>query len=132
MKKITIARFLLNTFFALFFILVAFSSASHSFAQTTPTTPAATPLSITLDNPLGTTTDINGFLAKILDGIVILLTPVIVVMFLWTGFLFVKAQGNPEELSGAKKSLLYTIIGAALVLGAKGFSLVIAATIAKL
>ena len=129
MKKITIARILVNTFFAFFIMLAMFSLPPHSFAQTTG---GGAQLNINLDNPLGTTTDINGFIAKILDGMVILLTPVIVVMFLWTGFLFVQAQGNPEKLSAAKKSLLYTIIGAALVLGAKGFSLVIAATIAKL
>ena len=133
MKKIILARVLFNTFFALL-VFVGFGLIpSHSFAQTTTTTvPSQTSLDITLQNPLGSTADIPSFIQKVLDGLVILLTPVIVIMFLWTGFSFVKAQGNPEELSTAKSSLLWTVVGAALVLGAKGLSLVIGATVSQL
>lgn len=128
MKKIIVARILLNSFFALVLFASMGLFPANSFAQTTQTQ-----LSITLANPLGTTTsDIPTFIQKILDGLVLLLTPVIIIMFLWTGFLFVKAQGKPEDLASAKKALLSTIIGAALVLGAKGLSIVIGATIAQL
>jgi len=61
-----------------------------------------------------------------------LITPVIVIMFIWSGFLFIKAQGNEEGLTSAKNTLLYTVIGAALALGAKGLSIVISSTLSHL
>jgi hypothetical protein len=36
---------------------------------------------------------------------------------IYCGFLFVTAQGNSEKLKKAKQALLYTIVGAALLLG---------------
>jgi hypothetical protein len=53
----------------------------------------------------------------------------VVVGFVYTGFLFVKARGNAEELALAKRSFVYTVIGAAIVLGAWAFALAIAETI---
>ena len=131
MKKKTALRILCHSISALVLCLVF---APHfSSAQSSLPPPATTQdLSIKIANPLGTTTDLNGFILKLLDGVVLLLTPVIVLMFLYTGFLFVKAQGAAEELTAAKQSLLYTLIGAALVLGAKGFAIVIAATVSQL
>lgn len=69
--------------------------------------------------------DLEGFMAKIIDSAVLLLTPIIVIMLIWTGFLFISARGNPESLASAKKALLYVLIGATIILIAKGFSLAI-------
>ncbi len=69
------------------------------------------------------------FLQNILKGIVLLLTPIVVIMMLYAGFLFVTAQGNAEKLGEAKKALLYTMIGAAIVLGAEGFATIIKNTV---
>jgi hypothetical protein len=54
------------------------------------------------------------------------------VYIIWTGFLFVKAQGNPTELEKAKKSFLNAIIGMAIILGAWAIATVIANTINKI
>lgn len=75
-------------------------------------------------NPISVDT-IDAFIAKAIDALVMLLTPLVVIMIVWTGFLFIKAQGNAEALGVAKKALLYTVIGAIIVLIAKGFSLAI-------
>jgi hypothetical protein len=88
-------------------------------------------INITLQNPLSGTNTLDGFLGKILDAVVLLLTPVVVIMMLYSGFLFVVARGNSEKLGEAKKALMYTLIGAAIVLGAKGFSTVIQNTISQ-
>jgi len=86
-----------------------------------------------LDNPLGSNTgDLNTFLANILDAIVLLLTPVVTIMLLYSGFMFVTARGNKETLGTAKSALLYTLIGAAIVLGAKGLALVLQNTVKNL
>jgi hypothetical protein len=92
--------------------------------------PAAVPLSFKVPNPLGSnTTTLDGFFANVLDAIVLLLTPVIVIMLVYCGFLFVSAQGKEEELTKAKSALMYTLIGAAIVLGAKGLAEVLKNTV---
>ena len=82
-----------------------------------------------LKNPLGATGDLNTFLQNILKAMVLLLTPVVVIMVLYSGFLFVSARGNVEKLGDAKKALLYTLIGAAIVLGAQGFATILKNTV---
>lgn len=56
----------------------------------------------------------------------------VVVGIFYSGFLFVSARGNAEELGKAKRSITYTVIGAALVLGAWAFSVGIANTVNSL
>ncbi|MBP6884670.1 MAG: fibronectin type III domain-containing protein [Candidatus Pacebacteria bacterium] len=70
-----------------------------------------------INNPLKSSS-FEEFLAKILDALVLILTPILVLMLVICGFLFVKAQGNAEQLGVAKKALLGTLIGSTLVLGA--------------
>ena len=121
MKKRIFARIFLNSFFALILLSVCVApQLSHAQA-------ASTTIKLDLQNPIDSD-NIQEFIDSLMTGVVELLTPVIVLMFLWTGFLFIKAQGNGEKLTEAKKSLMYTIIGAALVLGADGLSHVLQST----
>ncbi|OHA15373.1 MAG: hypothetical protein A3H57_01730 [Candidatus Taylorbacteria bacterium RIFCSPLOWO2_02_FULL_43_11] len=53
----------------------------------------------------------------------------VVLGIIYSGFLFVSARGNAEELGKAKRAITYTMIGAALVLGAWAFAVGIANTI---
>lgn len=71
-------------------------------------------------NPLGTTGPQNlpDFIKAIIQIVLVVGIPVLVLAIIYSGFLFVKAQGNPGELEVAKRSLLYTVIGGALLLGA--------------
>ncbi len=88
------------------------------------------PLSFQVPNPLGsTTTTLDQFLSNILSAIVLLLTPVITIMLLYSGCLFISAQGNEEGLTKAKATLMYTLIGAAVILGAQGLALVLKNTV---
>ena len=79
-------------------------------------------------NPLGET-NLYGFLFKILNAAVYILFPVIVLMFVYTGFLFVAAQGNPAEITKARQALLWTVIGALVLLGSKALALAICGTV---
>jgi hypothetical protein len=54
----------------------------------------------------------------ILSAIVKLGIPVVAVMIIYSGFLFVFARGNSEKIEKARDSLLYTLIGAAILFGA--------------
>jgi len=114
-------------------ILIGKQTFAFTGAPTGSTTGSGTAGDITihipLDNPLTGDPSIPAFVATALNTVVLLLTPVVVIMLLYAGFLFVSAMGNPEKISSAKKVLLYTLIGAAIVLGAKGLAVFIQSTI---
>lgn len=81
-------------------------------------------------NPIGSgTTDMRAVLDKILNSIVTLLTPVLVLMLVYSGYLFVAGRGNTEKLTDAKKVLTYTLIGTVIVVAASGIAHVIENTI---
>lgn len=44
--------------------------------------------------------------------------PLASIFIVWAGFLFVTARGDPKQLETAKTTFYWTIIGAALVVGA--------------
>ena len=69
------------------------------------------------DNPIKFNT-LQDFLKAVLDVIIAIAFPVIVLAIIYTGFLFVSARGRPEALTTAKKSLVWTLIGAMILLGA--------------
>jgi hypothetical protein len=87
--------------------------------------------SATISNPLKVNS-IQDLISEALKFVVNLLAIAGVVYIIWTGFLFVKAQGNPTELEKAKKSFMNAIIGMAIILGAWGIATVIANTINKI
>ncbi len=76
--------------------------------------------------------NIEELLKDLLDIIIQIGIPVLVIMFIYTGFLFVKARGNKDEINTAKQALLWTVIGAAIILGAFVISEVIQGTITSL
>lgn len=69
------------------------------------------------------------FLSAILGVIVEIGTPIIILAIVYTGFLFVAAQGKPEELTTAKRALFWTLVGALIVLGAQVLSAAIDRTV---
>ncbi len=75
-------------------------------------------ISIRLVNPLGTTDSIPGFVRKLLEVVMKIGVPLVAIMFIYTGYLFVTAQGNEKKLEEAKRALVYVFIGAVILLGA--------------
>lgn len=71
-------------------------------------------------NPLGENgpQNIPAFIEVIINGVLVVGIPILVLAIIYAGFLYVKAQGNPGELEIAHRTLLYTVIGGALLLGA--------------
>lgn len=72
-----------------------------------------------IKNPLGNSgiDNIPKLIKAILDFVVIIGIPLLTLAIIYTGFLFVLAQGNKEKLNKAKQAFLYVIIGGALILG---------------
>lgn len=93
---------------------------------------AQTPIPVRLENPLRNINSIPQLISAILDIVVQIGVPVVALFIIYSGFLFVKAQGNPEALKTAKTALIWTLVGAAVLLGASVLSSVISGTIDQL
>lgn len=76
--------------------------------------------------------DINSFVAGALKVLVTVSIPIIGFFIVYSGFLLVFAQGKEAALTKAKKSLLYVIIGAGLVLGAWVLATIIGSTVSQI
>jgi hypothetical protein len=135
----------INKFFGLLVILfIAFypsllmaqdnASNTGDSGDTTGTGVRTTNVSynITIDNPFKSKT-IPALVESIIKEILIPIGAVVaVVMIIFSGFLFVTAQGNETQITKAKESLKWALIGSAILLGAWVISEVIQGTINEL
>jgi uncharacterized BrkB/YihY/UPF0761 family membrane protein len=76
--------------------------------------------------------DIPTLVSTIVDQVANVGYFVIVFFILYSGFLFVTARGDEAGLKKAKEVFLWTVIGAAVLLGAKVLSAVIKGTVNQL
>ena len=76
------------------------------------------PSSDCLENPLGDTETFQQLLDKIVNVVTTLGGIVAVLFIIWSGFLFVTARGNEEQLKTARTTFYWTIIGTAILFGA--------------
>jgi len=85
-------------------------------------------------NPLGQNgpNTVMAFIEKLLKGVIQIGMPVVALAIIYCGFLFVAARGNSEKLGKAKGALLYTLIGAALLLGSWALAQLISNTVLAL
>ena len=102
-------------------VFVWLFSTGVALAQTT----------LKLQNPIKYK-NIPDLIKAILDVIVQISVPVVAVLIIYSGFLYVTAQGNEEKLKVAHRALMWTLVGAAVLLGASVLSGVIAGTIAQI
>lgn len=119
----------MKKFFGSFIILLMLFTGSFVAAQSGGAT--APLVDAKLTSPISTPTFYD-FVALVLDTAVNILMPFVVLAFIWSGFLFVRAQGNPEELKTAKSAIYWSIIGAFILMGAKGFAEIIGTTVSTL
>lgn len=84
-----------------------------------------------LENPFKDGADSLGDFVQILaTDVVMPIGAVVVVLFIiYSGYLFVVAQGNPAKLEEAKRAFLYSCIGAVVLLGAWAIAQVIQNTV---
>ncbi len=101
-----------------FFIKKVFAQAGITIDNPNPNPGSGITVENTdkITNPLGIN-DISGLLDLILSIIITLGTPLIAIMIVYAGFLYLTAQGNTDKISKAHTALLYTVIGAAIILG---------------
>lgn len=96
-----------------------------------PTTTSTNTSSARINNPIGVD-NLQDFIKTLLDGVLRIAIPIIVLAIIYSGFLFVKARGNSTELETAKNALMYTLIGAAVLLGSWAIAQIVADTVLSL
>ena len=76
-------------------------------------------LGVSVKNPLGDkSVKFEDLQVRILDLVQKIALPIVVLMLIYTGFLFVMARGNDTKLTNARSMLTWTLVGAAIILGA--------------
>ena len=103
------------------------NSVEQGTANTVPATSGAT----FLVNPLKIDS-LPALLNTVVDAVLELGVIVLILAFVWVGFSFVRAQGNPEALKKARAAFFWTIVGGAILLGAKAIADLINATVQSL
>lgn len=89
-------------------------------------------MNIKINNPFKQDT-IQGLINTIINDILIPIGSVVaVLMIMWAGFQYVTARGDTTKITEARKALFWTVIGAAILLGARILSDAIGRTIEQL
>ncbi|KND52085.1 MAG: hypothetical protein AB198_00725 [Parcubacteria bacterium C7867-003] len=128
-----IKNFSLHLSLLLIFLIPVFLNAQNPV----PPTPTPNPIPIKIDNPFncgGTSASGNctvmTLILAILNNIVLPIAAVAVTMWIiWAGFQFVLAQGKPADIDKAKSNLLWSLIGAGILLGSVGIAKVVESTV---
>ena len=80
--------------------------------------------SLSITSPLKATTfaEFVGEIASYIRDIALVIS---VIMFLWSGFLFLTSGGNEEKVTKAKKALGWAVIGLAICIIGEGFRFIL-------
>lgn len=90
-------------------------------------------ISIKLENPFKTGDSLYDLIKAIINNIVLPIGGVLAVLaFIYSGFLYVTAQGDAGKIKTAHQALLYTAIGTAVLLGSWVIASVIENTIRQI
>lgn len=65
---------------------------------------------------------IENFIQSIIQILVTLAGITATGFFVWGGFRYITSSGSPEQLEGAKRTILFSAVGLAIALGAFVFS----------
>ncbi|HEY9586251.1 MAG TPA: hypothetical protein VJJ27_01235 [Candidatus Paceibacterota bacterium] len=128
-KTFKILLFTLSIFFmSLSFIFIPLFVFAQEQSGGTGQVPAR--VEVKIENPFSLGNNLSDLITKVLEKVIMPIGGTIVVlMIIWSGFLFVKARGNDEKLKEARKSLTHAVIGAAILLGAVAIATAVENTI---
>ena len=120
----------LNKFIFVIYVfgILIFPSVIYSAGATPPCVPTDGKIC----NPLGNTSTLPILIHDVLTKALQVGIPIVALAIIYSGFLFVAARGNSEKLTKAKDTLLYTLIGAAILLGSWGIAMIISSTVLAL
>lgn len=124
-------NFIKKNWHKIFLFIYLFIYPIISFAEVT-IIPCDAPGSGKICNPVPGITSIPNLIQTILEGALRIGIPIVALAIIYCGFLFVFARGKPEALTKAKDALLWTIVGAAILLGSWAIAKMISATVLSL
>jgi hypothetical protein len=79
-----------------------------------------------LPNPLGSgVSTIGDLLTVFVNGLVMFSTPIVILAIMYAGYLLLSAQGDPEMLTQARRTIFYALAGYAIILLANGMVIII-------
>lgn len=111
----------------IFFILLSFLSFPvYVGAMGTTGSPDT---SFTIGGNLLVVDNIQQLVALVLGWVVNIGAVVVTLAFVWAGFKFVSARGNPEGIASAKRTFFWTVVGTIVLLGAQTLAAVIENTL---
>jgi hypothetical protein len=84
------------------------------------------------ENPLGGTKTFAKLIGEVANAIMKVGIPVAVIFLIYAGLKFVTARGSEEELTKAKKTFTWAVVGAGILLGATVIAKAIETTINSL
>jgi phosphate starvation-inducible membrane PsiE len=68
-----------------------------------------------IDNPVGKNTNFGDLLATVINALLVFAGAVAVLFLIVGGFRYVVSAGNPDQVEGAKKTILYAILGLIII-----------------
>lgn len=87
---------------------------------------------IGFDNPISGVKDVYTLITKVTDFALKIGSVIVVLFIIYSGFLFVSAQGKPDKLKTARETFFWAIVGAMIILGANVLSKVVCTTVKSL
>ncbi len=79
---------------------------------------------ITLDNPLKISS-ISALIDNIAGYLILISAPIAALMILFAAFQIMSAGGNEEQVTRGKKTILYAVVGFAIILVSKGITMIV-------
>ncbi len=80
---------------------------------------------VDLPNPLGATETIPQLLDKITDFLVKLAAPIVAIVVVYGAFQILFATGDPEKFATGRKTILYAVVGYAIIWIGRGIAIII-------
>ncbi|MEK7514588.1 MAG: hypothetical protein AAB587_02090 [Patescibacteria group bacterium] len=102
-----------------------------SFLLFNLTLPAVALAQVRIQNPLRSGVDSLGAFVQVLTNDIVLPvgSVIVVLMIIYSGFLFVTAQGNPTKIETARSAFFWSAVGALVLLGSWSIAQVIKNTV---
>lgn len=76
---------------------------------------------IDLTNPLGNVTDIRVLIGRIIAAIIGVIGAIALLYFIYGGYLLLTSQGNAEMIRKGKETLIWAVLGLAVIFGSYAF-----------
>jgi hypothetical protein len=78
-------------------------------------------MEVPIENPINVTS-IPQLIKKVLEAMIKIGIPLLVIMIVYSGALYLFARGNQTKIGAAHDMFLYTLVGGAILLGAWALS----------